>query len=486
METPKPLPPAADKNKLKEQLDELEVKLARQVVSVGLTKTAGDPEGINVAQVLGSSADTPKLKRLTVEEVPAAAQTDPAVFRGFVAPLLENAELIDRTVVLLGPTETQVVILRELPDIVLPSSDGILRGDGTWPWFAEIDGKDIVVRDAKTTAFGGGDDPQDSGETASGVRTKGNPGLEGCSLPMRYDGLNERLRAALGGSPIPRMPFGLLPNGQINPRGTRVRVTQSGTNASIEVPVIDVGPARRTGHPLDLSVAAARKFDPNATARNFSMRLDFRILGGAQFVSATEVTAALNPTAGSFAQRVAASAEGEFGLVRQTHETDPPLRQRIEAYWTELGLAFNSVNVAWSAVFISWNVLKAGATKANFSFDPRHSKFVHDAIVGTNPQPAFAARRPGEYTPKIGDIIQNNRDGNSFDFDHARQSDDYESHSAIVVEVGVAPGGERFAMTIGGNENDSVRRRSVPLDSSGKVIQKGNNFFICILENLKA
>lgn len=484
METPKPLPPAADRDELKTQLDELETKLLREVIAVGLTKPAAGPGGTNVAQVLDADSETKKLKRLTIEEVPVAAQADPEAFRGFVAPLLQNAELVDRTVVLFGTTETQVVILRELPDLAPPPGDGTLRGDGTWPWFATIEGEDIVVSGAKATAFGGDDDPQDSGETASGVHTKGNPGLEGCSLPMRYSGLNEKLLAALGGSPIPRMPFGLLPNGSTNPTGIRVRVTDPANGTSIEVPVIDVGPAKKTGHALDLTVASARRFQAGASARNFSKTLDFRILKGARFADRPALT--ISPAAAGFAARLTASAEGEFDLVRQTHETAPPMRQRIETYWTGLGLAFPGVSVAWSAVFISWNVLTAGAVKANFTFSARHSEFVHDAIVGKNVPPAFTGRRIGDYAPKVGDIIQNNRGGNSFSFDFARANDAYESHSAIVVEVGAATGGQRFAVTIGGNENDSVRRRRIDLDSAGKIIQPSADFYICVLENKMA
>ena len=48
----------------------------------------------------------------------------------------------------------------------------ILRGDGTWPWSAWIDGADIVVLNAKTTAFGGANDEGDNGETASGLSTR--------------------------------------------------------------------------------------------------------------------------------------------------------------------------------------------------------------------------------------------------------------------------------------------------------------------------
>ncbi|MFN2622377.1 MAG: DUF2272 domain-containing protein [Chthoniobacterales bacterium] len=306
---------------------------------------------------------------------------------------------------------------------------------------------------------------------------------------MRYSGQNEKLRAALGGSPIPKMPFGLLPDGSTNPGGARVRVTNPATNFSIEVPVIDVGPAKKTGNALDLTVAAARLFQPNASAKNFSMTLDFRILNGAQFVNPAEVPAATGAAtaagaaAGGFAARLAASAENELALVGQTHESAPPLRQRIETYWRDLGLDFPGVSTAWSAVFVSWNVKKAGATNANFSFSSRHSQFVHDAIVGKNAPAAFVGHPVDAYAPKVGDIIQNNRSGNTFAFDFARTHSEYESHSAIVVEVGAAMGGKRFAITIGGNEDDGVRRRRIDLDSNGKIVSSSPTHYICVLEN---
>jgi len=44
----------------------------------------------------------------------------------------------------------------------------------------------------------------------------------------------------------------------------------------------------------------------------------------------------------------------------------------------------------------------------------------------------------------VGDIIQNNREGNRFDFAFARANPNYISHSAIVIEVGEDTQG-RFA-----------------------------------------
>ena len=149
----------------------------------------------------------------------------------------------------------------------------ILRGDGTWPWHAAIDGDDIVVLNARATCFGGSYDPQDNGETASGISTKANPNLQACALPMIYSGRDGALLKALGGSPIPKMPW-----------GTKVVVTEAATGRGLPVPVIDLGPAKRTGNAIDLTVAAARFFKPAATADLFAMTCHYRIIGGAKYL----------------------------------------------------------------------------------------------------------------------------------------------------------------------------------------------------------
>jgi hypothetical protein len=142
-----------------------------------------------------------------------------------------------------------------------------LLGDGSWPWLkASIDGDDIVIEPGKVTAFGGADDKSDSGETASGVSTKLNPGVLGCALPMRRDS-----SPALRGSPITKLPW-----------KTEVLFTAP-TGQSIAVNLIDEGPAKWTKNIGDLTVAAARYFDPRATANNFGRTLSIRIIGGAKY-----------------------------------------------------------------------------------------------------------------------------------------------------------------------------------------------------------
>lgn len=143
------------------------------------------------------------------------------------------------------------------------------KGDGSWPWIkASIQGEDLVIAPGIVTAFGGASDAMDSGETASGFSTRDNPSFLGCALPMRRD-KNVQLR----GSPIPKLPW-----------RTTVIFTDPDTGKEVETKLIDEGPAKWTKHTGDLSVAAARVFDPRATANSFSKRLGIRIVGGAKFV----------------------------------------------------------------------------------------------------------------------------------------------------------------------------------------------------------
>ena len=189
------------------------------------------------------------------------------------------------------------------------------------------------------------------------------------------------------------------------------------------------------------------------------------------------------PTA--YAKKLSATAQGQYDKYRLQHEHDAQLSAQIKKYWEALGLGFPGVNTPWSAVFVSWCVLTAGAASGEFKFSQRHSEFVHWAIknaeAGTG---LFRSFEITAYAPQLGDIIQNNRDGNHFDFAFAKANKSYASHSAVVVETGEDPLG-KYALTIGGNEGDSVGRKLVRLKTNGLIKQRANSPFICVIQNLK-
>jgi hypothetical protein len=187
-----------------------------------------------------------------------------------------------------------------------------------------------------------------------------------------------------------------------------------------------------------------------------------------------------------FATRLAVIAQEQHETFHMLDEADPVLCKQIKRYWNELRLGFTScVTVAWSAVFVSWCVKKAGATALEFKFARRHSEFVHEAIRNAiNGEGVFHGLDITAHPPGIGDIIQNNRGGTTHDFSFARTHKKYESHSTIVTEVGQDTDGG-FALVTGGNEGNSIRRTIVRLDTSGFIKQRRTNPFICVVKNLK-
>lgn len=185
-----------------------------------------------------------------------------------------------------------------------------------------------------------------------------------------------------------------------------------------------------------------------------------------------------------FQRRLATIAQQEHGKFSLMREMEPPLAAQIKRYWNELGFKFKDVGVAWSAVFVSWCVKTAGATKQQFRFATMHSEFVHRAIndIG-DPAAMFVGREVHKYAPKVGDILQNNRDPKKkVDYTFARSNKFYSSHSAIVCEVGVDTKG-RYLRTIGGNESDSVGMKEVRLDADG-VVKNPGGLYIAVVETL--
>jgi hypothetical protein len=186
-----------------------------------------------------------------------------------------------------------------------------------------------------------------------------------------------------------------------------------------------------------------------------------------------------------FAMKLAQIAQDLHDEFHLTTENDPPLSKQIQKFWTDIGFSFPGVDQPWSAVFVSFCVKQAGAKASEFNFNPAHSQFVNAAIQnGLSNLGVFRGHDITGHAPNIGDIIHVNRNGNTFDFDFARTHKKYNSHSAIVVEVGVDPGGP-FALTIGGNESDSIRSSLVRLTNSGLIKQRPRNPYICVIEDLK-
>jgi hypothetical protein len=133
-----------------------------------------------------------------------------------------------------------------------------------------LDGQDLIV-DGLCSWFGGTPDPG-TGQTASGISLIDNPGLVGCALPLPGD-------PATNGTPLPHIPF-----------GTMVRVWCSNTKIQVTVPLVDVGPALRTGHVIDLTqyafalLVGLKPSDLGGTSDPGVVAVKYRILGGAKYL----------------------------------------------------------------------------------------------------------------------------------------------------------------------------------------------------------
>lgn len=192
-----------------------------------------------------------------------------------------------------------------------------------------------------------------------------------------------------------------------------------------------------------------------------------------------------SPVISPFARKLAAIAQQQHVTYHGVDENEPAMARQIRAYWMDLGYPFPGVGRAWSAVFISWCVLQAGATKQEFRFAASHSTFVHAAIQNAlNRTGVFRAYPIGYRAPDVGDIIQNNRNNAKFTYEYAARNSQYTSHSAIVVERGSDAKGA-YALTIGGNESDSIRHKEVRLDAQGRIRQRASNPYICVIQTLK-
>lgn len=194
------------------------------------------------------------------------------------------------------------------------------------------------------------------------------------------------------------------------------------------------------------------------------------------------------PAPSAFASRLASIAKQRHDRFQFVNEADPMLCGQIKQWTESIGATFvscTSNNHPWSAVFVSSCVKEAGATVAEFKFSIAHSVFVHKAIQdGVNGSGVFHGVEINAHAPNVGDIVQHNRNNARLTFNFAKQNSRYQSHSVIVVETGQDELG-RFALCIGGNEGDAIRRTKVRLTPQGFVQQRGRNPFICVIRNLK-
>jgi hypothetical protein len=163
-------------------------------------------------------------------------------------------------------------------------------------------------------------------------------------------------------------------------------------------------------------------------------------------------------------------------------ERMPGLWQRVGEYWFE-GLDANAKeslwtgkhdewgmefpadqdgSFAWSAAFISYVMRIAGAGD-NFPYSSIHADYINMARVGGHWK--VAAEAPASYAPTLGDLICTSRGlKHPIRFEDLPTPDTFPGHCDIVVAV--QPG---QLTVIGGNVDDAVTMKHVPIGPDGKI-----------------
>ena len=148
-----------------------------------------------------------------------------------------------------------------------------------------------------------------------------------------------------------------------------------------------------------------------------------------------------------------------------------------ESRWTgkhdEYGQVFpadEDGKYAWSAAFVSYVMRIAGAGN-RFPYSPDHAYYINIArqmAMGTAQGWLVTAERPEAYAPQPGDLVCYGRDqAASLRYDNLPTAEAFPSHCDIVVE---APGHGTISV-IGGNVQDTVTLRHVPVTPDGKLAQ---------------
>jgi hypothetical protein len=178
--------------------------------------------------------------------------------------------------------------IRNLPNESIPKveSTGTSNGQPTgYNFTVTVDGGDLVVMNVVATCFGPPYDPQDTGQTTSGINLRSQPDFVGCSLPMMPRNATPAQAHELEGTPLPLVPF-----------QTMVRVTNIQNQKTIDVPVIDIGPGKSASrsagspHAIDLTLGAIRALGFGSGMSNKEilttalLQVNYRVIGGAKFL----------------------------------------------------------------------------------------------------------------------------------------------------------------------------------------------------------
>jgi hypothetical protein len=169
-------------------------------------------------------------------------------------------------------------------------------------------------------------------------------------------------------------------------------------------------------------------------------------------------------------------------------ERNDGLWQRVGEYWSvgmnpgvpealrtgkhdEYGREFapeDDEKYAWSAAFVSYVMRIAGTGRA-FPYAADHATYINAAkrmTLGTDNGWLITAERPSSYAPVPGDLICRGRNGAaSLRYDDLPTAESFPAHCDIVV----GPPNLGTISVIGGNVQDTVTMRHIPVAADGKL-----------------
>lgn len=174
-------------------------------------------------------------------------------------------------------------------------------------------------------------------------------------------------------------------------------------------------------------------------------------------------------------------AQEECQLLNGSRRGDRTLEERVRSYAIDLSISVSeAITAHYSAVFISWCLRSAGASKTEFPIAIAHWQYAECAAQSAaNRTGVFWARRIESYAPQIGDLIHFNRNGGRVDYDQICGEHRYEGESGIVISLE-----SRNAVVVVGNLEPAgnVGIEKVSLAASGVLKQREADPFICIIE----
>jgi hypothetical protein len=181
------------------------------------------------------------------------------------------------------------------------------------------------------------------------------------------------------------------------------------------------------------------------------------------------------------------SSKKTNGKANPRKETVEPFASRVGDYWLAIsstdydslvkqfakakGKLDGTVDLAWSAAFISYCMQMAGAGSA-FPYAPGHSTWIIKSIANkaaNKLNAALVGYKPGEIPLQVGDLIGKPREA-GVTYDNAVAKKWFTAHSDIVVEIDLA---KKVARCIGGNVGQTVSKSEVKITADGKLSDTG-------------